>query len=752
LGTKGDGGPHASFSERGAMRLWVGNLGYYWWTLSPKDPGLGYVKTSPGTELICQEFDIPEPKFDYMIWCTNVVQNWDTLKANWSTVDRLPGKKAWWSFDNHIWHRHELRSAEHFDLAFLAHRAHLKPYREIDHHWLPLCVVQFSIDELIELLPFVSDSRRDMDFQFRGARYSRHTCVRENTLDAWFDRARELGFNCDYTLFNHPSDFAEFHSAGPLDRAATWLSSHASISAPIHNDLSTRFFDGIFFGQRVFIPHTVPDVDFLIHRHVQKQVGVIRIDNNDPSVLNESLSAARNMTARRRLVQAFFILFHHHINNRVVAAFNTWVGDSVLEIDYDRLIDRALTRLKGKVPTSEIYAVIEEAMALGAEFDDFKIDPGSGQSPVTNSSVYIEPRINDWNRFQQGVRQRILGNFKTAVEIFSELLETDPRMHAAARELGLTHFDSKSYKDALVIFRSLQALKYEKAETQYYIAETLRCLERFQEALNEFDIAVELEPSEIMPRYGRALTLMALNCFQDALTEFDTLLEMKPNDIDVQIQKGLLLRKSGKHSEALQCFRLVETYQPQNLDLLINIGISLSDNGRSEEALEYLDAALRKDPYNEQAKSAQSRIYASLTKWENAIRILDELICMRPDALELKLNKAIYLRRSGKTQFAKQEFEHILTVDPQNFHAKLNLSICLREQNDNQMALTILDDALRHNQQNCPALFQKALTLQKMQRFDEACTVINQILDIDPQFEPAIEAKKRLAANVAVDG
>ena len=196
--------------------------------------------------LACQEFSIPSLSYDYMIWSTNVVQNWDTLIGNWKRIDTLQGMKAWWSFDNHHNFKNEIVHAGHFDCCFLAHANHVHLYHQIEHYWLPLAVVQFTIDEVLELLPEIVCANRIYDLQFRGVHYTFLQRDRKVWLDKWFDRAEAMGLKTDYSLQDGASSIVNYFKQDFRSRAASWLLANASICAPIQDDLSTRFFDGFY--------------------------------------------------------------------------------------------------------------------------------------------------------------------------------------------------------------------------------------------------------------------------------------------------------------------------------------------------------------------------------------------------------------------------------------------------------------------------------------------------------------------------
>lgn len=393
-----------------STRLWFCNPGYYWWSRQIKDPGLKYLKLPQNISLECEEFGIPSlsSNYDYMIWCTNVVQNWDTLINNWKQVDKLKGKKAWWSFDNHHNYANELVHADHFDCCFLAHGKHSEKYRNIPNSWLPLSVVQFTVDEMVELLPRIFATKRKYDLQFRGVRYNFLNNNREKWLDILFEYAKSKGLRVDYSISDNVESIADYFKLDFIKRAEYWLLADASICAPIQDDLSTRFFDGLFFGQNVFIPRTVKDVDRLIDNEERENMGVYICE---PCVSLNKFFFKKNRKLRlRRLKAALYILFNHTIIQRISTAFNIWLNQEVVTVDYDRLIEKVKESLKGYFTVNEIENSISSVLPQTTNKN-------------SNRAVYMGVRNDEWNQLQHSRMLMNCNQERFAEKILLSLLE-----------------------------------------------------------------------------------------------------------------------------------------------------------------------------------------------------------------------------------------------------------------------------------------------------------------------------------------
>lgn len=135
---------------------------------------------------------------------------------------------------------------------------------------------------------------------------------------------------------------------------------------------------------------------------------------------------------------------------------------------------------------------------------------------------------------------------------------------------------------------------------------------KFQEALDIFDEALELDPKDYQILVNRAAALGMLERYNETIKASNENLQKHPNDFLVLNIKARALLKIGKLDESLKIVEKTIEEQPSE-DLvsiaLANKGEILSEKGHYTEAIEYYDQALEKLPLKKSWKRQGSGFF-----------------------------------------------------------------------------------------------------------------------------------------------
>jgi tetratricopeptide (TPR) repeat protein len=80
-------------------------------------------------------------------------------------------------------------------------------------------------------------------------------------------------------------------------------------------------------------------------------------------------------------------------------------------------------------------------------------------------------------------------------------------------------------------------------------------LERYDEAIEAFDLAIKYKPDFAKAYYNKGNTLSRyLNRYQEAIDAFDLAIKYDPDDVEAYYNKGLALKSLGRTAEAEAAF------------------------------------------------------------------------------------------------------------------------------------------------------------------------------------------------------
>jgi tetratricopeptide (TPR) repeat protein len=102
--------------------------------------------------------------------------------------------------------------------------------------------------------------------------------------------------------------------------------------------------------------------------------------------------------------------------------------------------------------------------------------------------------------------------------------------------------------------------------------------------------------------YKKGNKLSALGMYKEAIECYDMALEINPSFIEALNNKGLALKRLGRFEEAIECFDQALRINPTYVRILNNKGIVLFKLGRYEEAIRQFELVLELDKENFVAK------------------------------------------------------------------------------------------------------------------------------------------------------
>ncbi len=125
---------------------------------------------------------------------------------------------------------------------------------------------------------------------------------------------------------------------------------------------------------------------------------------------------------------------------------------------------------------------------------------------------------------------------------------------------------------------------------------------RLDEAVREFERALELNPSNVKALYNLGVARMNQGELRKALQVFGAALEAEPENADVRNNAGVSLARLGMYDQAAEQFEAIVRLQPESVDARVNLAAIRAQQGRGDEARALLQEALRLNPDHVQAR------------------------------------------------------------------------------------------------------------------------------------------------------
>jgi tetratricopeptide (TPR) repeat protein len=253
----------------------------------------------------------------------------------------------------------------------------------------------------------------------------------------------------------------------------------------------------------------------------------------------------------------------------------------------------------------------------------------------------------------------------------------------------------------------------------------------YEQALQDYDRALAIEPNNVYALSNKGLALYNLGNYQEAINQYDRALAIEPNNVEVLNNKGLALYRLERYDEAIVSFnRLLET-EPNNVYALSNTGVVLDESGRYPEATGYFDRALAIEPNNVYALSNKGLALYNLGNYQEAINQYDRALAIGPNNVYALNNKAAGLYSLARYDEAMQNIDKVLQIDPTNLYALTNKGLILSQFGRYQEAMQYYDRALNINANYTLALLNRGAALGELGRYEEAIVDFDKALALE---------------------
>lgn len=288
------------------------------------------------------------------------------------------------------------------------------------------------------------------------------------------------------------------------------------------------------------------------------------------------------------------------------------------------------------------------------------------------------------------------------------------------------------YEAALSAYREAHAAHAYDDDRAHFnlagIAECLRDMEKLEEALQSYDLALKQFPYVSALHAGRAATLVEMGSFQEALEGYQTALKLDRDQVvprngiaslyrragdfkraeveykaiiadypfDIHARGGLVstLREVGRFDEAVVEAEALVSHLPASPDSLWILADAQIDARRFEEATATLQAALADFKRSDGLRTGLAKVEKAKGHYAKALALYDDAARDFPSNAWLQLNRADMLRRLGNTDEALRIYESALEMSPQRLALKnAAASIYIHQRRFNEaLALLTVDD------------------------------------------------------------
>jgi len=246
--------------------------------------------------------------------------------------------------------------------------------------------------------------------------------------------------------------------------------------------------------------------------------------------------------------------------------------------------------------------------------------------------------------------------------------------------------------------------------------------------------------------YDVGTDLLWLGRVQEAIEQYERAVQINPDFAGAHDHLGTALMQAGKTQEAIQHYERAVQIKPDYAGAYFNLGEASAELRRSKDAIRHYEEALRIKPEYAEAHVNLGNELLAQGKLQDAIAHYKEALRIKPEQAEAHLNFGNALLGQGKLQDAMAHYKEALRIKPDYPQAHDNLGSALAQSGRLPEAMTHWEEALRLKPDDVEAHYNLGLALEKLGRTPEAIEQYEQVLKLRPDFIQARNALMRLGA------
>ena len=310
------------------------------------------------------------------------------------------------------------------------------------------------------------------------------------------------------------------------------------------------------------------------------------------------------------------------------------------------------------------------------------------------------------------------GAFAESESGLDKLLELDTAHFDALHLAGVLAAQSGRPERAVELIQRALGSNGSVAAAHRHLANSLRDLRRFEEALASYTRAIELRADFKEAYVNRAMLQLTLCNAAAALADFDRALALGAHDVQVHTFRASALIDLARPAEAIASCDLALACDPDFGFAYINRAAACYLLGQHRQALESAEEAVRRRPDDGDAHAQRGAALYALRRLDEALDSLDRAIMLRPDSAMAHNLRALCLLDLQRPTLAMESAERASTLRPDLADAHNTRGLALAELGQTAAATASFDRAIALQPQSSEPLFNKGLEYLKSGDFE----------------------------------
>lgn len=241
---------------------------------------------------------------------------------------------------------------------------------------------------------------------------------------------------------------------------------------------------------------------------------------------------------------------------------------------------------------SLIYCLIVLSVtALSCKVSEKSSVKPKSASKISNSNQLIIDGI-----FIDANKEKLLGNYKNALELFTAVLNKDPQNSAALYEIARIYQSQKKNAEALFYAKKAAEISTDNIWFQMLLADLYKDNQKFKESTQVWQNIVKNDPDHIDYYYELANAYLYENNYSEAIKVYDQIEKKIGITEDISLQKQKIYLSINKFDKAVQELEKLSAASPNDVRYIAMLAELHMSKKLYDKALIYYNSILEKEP------------------------------------------------------------------------------------------------------------------------------------------------------------
>jgi tetratricopeptide (TPR) repeat protein len=340
--------------------------------------------------------------------------------------------------------------------------------------------------------------------------------------------------------------------------------------------------------------------------------------------------------------------------------------------------------------------------------------------------------------------------FTTSSDLLQQLLNIyETRYSESPRELMIQsgeEFTATDYNNRAITYHSLQhydealqdcnqALQLDPSLVIAYVnrGSIFRSCKEYNKALQDFDHAIQLDPTWAYPFGNRGMMYHELCQYDKALADYGQAIRLDPNLPQVYCNRGVTYESQQRFNEALADYNNAIQLNPDFAEAYVNRSAFFGGMNRFKEALADANQAIQLNPLLPKAYMNRASANLNLGHVREAFSDIDRAIEQDSNDPVLYYNRAKFNELLQHYNESLVDYDRAIRLDPGYSQAYNNRGLVHSLLRLNEQALDDFTQAIKTDPNHILAYTNRGTMYLQMGRNQEAIADFNTVIQKDPK-------------------